>query len=99
MSIGGLLEIGWKIYKGPVEPNGMGMGEEFDKWQLEQRRLMGLARPGDYLFLVVHTHPDGIAGPSGPGDKGKALYSPEATMTATEIVVYNSKKNLCRIKR
>jgi hypothetical protein len=87
VALGGIEETGWDIYDGPVDKDGQGMGDVFDKWAFEKKKELAL-RQGDWTWLVVHTHPDNRAGSSGPGDAGMAIYSPEATVTATEIVVY-----------
>jgi len=82
-------EISWEIYTGTVEEGGMGMGDAFDKWQFAKKQALTRSNlAADWSFLVVHTHPDNVPGSSGPGDSSKAVYSPEATVTATEIVVY-----------
>jgi RHS repeat-associated protein len=87
VSTRGAEEVGWDIYDGPTDKDGNGMGDVFDKWAFEKKRELGL-REGGWVWLVVHTHPANGAGPSGPGDYDKAIYSPEATVTATDIVVY-----------
>lgn len=105
VSTGGTEQYGWEIYEGAVDPNGMSMGDGFDKWQLEKKRVLGLD-PGGWSFLVVHSHPDGNPRPSGAtgtkyGDLGGSWKSkaPEAVIGKDQITIYGGQGVICEIRR
>jgi hypothetical protein len=72
------------------------MGDEFNDWVIERKRIRGLA---DYTTLVVHTHPTDTKVRPSEGDKRWSKGKPEATVSRTEVAVFDGKKALCRIQR